>query len=48
MAVDMSVLDSKLCKSSSRVSAPDFFVFGEPIESDIPSLKEEVVPILSA
>lgn len=41
---DVSDLDKKLLKSSSLVSAPVFFVLGEPTERDVP----EVVLILSA
>ena len=43
----MSDFDNKLLKSSS-LSAPVFFIFGEPVERDVPSLKEDVVLILSA
>ena len=48
VAVEMSDLDKKLFKSSSLVSAPVFFVFGEPTEIDVLSLKAGVLPILSA
>lgn len=47
VTANVSDLDKKLLKSSSLVSDPVFFVFGEP-ERDMPSLKEEVVLILSA
>lgn len=43
-----SCLDNKLFRSSSLVSAPVFFNFGEPIAEAIPSLKAELVLILSA
>lgn len=44
---DVSDLDNKLFRSSSRVSAPVFLVFGEPTER-VPSLKDGLVLILSA
>lgn len=47
-ADEVSDLNNKLFKSSSLVSAPVFFVFGEPTERDVPSLKAGVVLILSA
>lgn len=46
-AVDASCLDSRQFNNSSLVSAPVFFDFGEPTAEAIPSLKEEVVLILS-
>ena len=48
VALEVSNLDNKLFKSSSLVSAPVFFVVGEPTEIDVPSLKARVVLILSA
>ena len=48
MAADVSDFDNKLLRSSSLVSAPVFFVFGEPTKREVPSLKEDVVLILSA
>lgn len=47
-AFDASFPDSRLFSNSSLVSAPVFFDFGEPTAEAIPSLKEEVVLILSA
>lgn len=47
VAVDVSDFDTKLV-NNSLISAPVFFVFGEPTASDVRSLKEDVVPILSA
>lgn len=45
---DVSDFSSKLFRSSSLVSAPDFFTLGDPTERDTPSLKVDVVLILSA
>lgn len=48
VATTVSDFANKLFKSSSLVSAPVFFIFGEPTERDVPSLKEDAVLILSA
>lgn len=48
VTTNASDLNNRLFNSSSLVSTPVFFVFGEPTERDVPSLKEEVVLILSA
>lgn len=48
VAAAPSDLDNKVFKSSSRVSAPVFFVLGEPTDRVVPSLKAAVVLILSA
>lgn len=42
MAADESDFDNKLL-----VSPPVFFIFGDPVEGNVPSLKEDVVLILS-
>ena len=47
MVVNASGFDNELLKSS-LVSAPVFFIFGEAIDGDVPSLKADVVLILSA
>lgn len=47
-AATVSDFANKLFKSSSLVSAPVFFNFGETTERDVPSLKEDAVLILSA
>lgn len=44
----VSGLGNRLLKTSSLVSAPVFFILGEPVEREVPSLNEEVVLILSA
>lgn len=47
IAVDRSCLDGRLFNSSSRVSAPVFFDFGELVAELIPSLKDDRVLNLS-
>ena len=48
VTANASDLDNMLFNSSSLVSTPVFFVFGETTERHVPSLKEAVVFILSA
>ncbi|KAK8481288.1 hypothetical protein V6N12_055791, partial [Hibiscus sabdariffa] len=47
-AVNKSDLYNRLLDSSSLVSTPVFFIFGEATKWDVPSLKAAVVLTLSA